>query len=262
MRFALLLLIFILLPAMAPAAIGLIAPSDDIVGPGENPAITLQLGVFAPDSAELPVIPGPKRFAVQHLGEQTDLLPALKFAPGSDAKVLRGAAASHAGFTGKRPGDYTFSLESLPRLDTAAEEFTVFLAKMCVNVGGLEEGWDEPVGLEAEIVPLSRPYGLWSGNLFSGQVLLDGEQAPYAEISVVFLGPDPAIPLTPAVPAGPYLVQKVRADASGIFHYAMPRAGWWGFAATIEANRTVKKDGTDWPVTLVSSYWVQTRNFP
>jgi cobalt/nickel transport protein len=61
------------------------------------------------------------------------------------------------------------------------------------------------------------------------------------------------------VPA--YRVQKIRADANGIFHYAMPRAGWWGFAATLDTDRTVQKDNEEKPVVLMTSFWVLARDF-
>jgi cobalt/nickel transport protein len=40
----------------------------------------------------------------------------------------------------------------------------------------------------------------------------------------------------------------------------MPRAGWWGFAATVEADWTIKRDGDEKPVSLVTSIWVATRD--
>jgi cobalt/nickel transport protein len=101
---------------------------------------------------------------------------------------------------------------------------------------------------------------LWSGNLFSGQVLVNGEPAPYVAVEIAFLGQSPATPATTTLPAAPYLVQKVRADGNGIFHYGMPRAGWWGFAATVEADWTIKRDGDEKPVSLVTSIWVATRD--
>jgi len=38
----------------------------------------------------------------------------------------------------------------------------------------MEEGWDQPLGLKAEILPLTRPYGLWAGNTFCGKALFNG----------------------------------------------------------------------------------------
>ena len=39
----------------------------------------------------------------------------------------------------------------------------------------MDEGWDAEVGLNTEIVPLTKPYALYEGNLFQGVVKLDGE---------------------------------------------------------------------------------------
>jgi cobalt/nickel transport protein len=41
-----------------------------------------------------------------------------------------------------------------------------------------------------------------------------------------------------------------------MFSYAMPRAGWWGFAALSTADWTIKKDGVDKPVEIGAVYWV------
>jgi cobalt/nickel transport protein len=249
----LLALLFLALPATVLAQLGLIFPSDDIVSPGENPSVNLRLGLFDPPGHRFGAVAKPRRFGVQQLGEQTDLLATLK--PAQEQNTPWTAA-----FAIKRPGDHTFYAETNPQWQAADDEFVLYQVKLCVSALDLEEGWDEPIGLDAEIVPLSRPYGLWSGNLFSGQVLVNGEPAPYVAVEIAFLGQSPDTPATATLPASPYLVQKVRADGNGIFHYAMPRAGWWGFAATVEADWTVKRDGDEKPVSLVTSIWVATRD--
>ena len=35
----------------------------------------------------------------------------------------------------------------------------------------------------------------------------------------------------------------IKANENGEFCYAMPRAGWWGFAALSEADFTLKTEG-------------------
>jgi len=37
-----------------------------------------------------------------------------------------------------------------------------------VTAFGDDEGWDEEIGLKTEIVPLSKPFGLYAGNIFQG----------------------------------------------------------------------------------------------
>ena len=32
----------------------------------------------------------------------------------------------------------------------------------------------------------------------------------------------------------------IKADAQGVFAYAMPRAGWWGFAALLQGKEPMK----------------------
>lgn len=247
-------LLLFALPASAPAALGLILPSDDIVSQGESSLLDLQIRLFDPPTQRFLEVARPQRFGVQRIDEPVDLLAGLK--PAQAPKTTTWQAE----FAIKRPGDHTFHAELAPRWSAEEEQFTVHHAKLCVNALGLEEGWDEPVGLEAEIVPLSRPYGVWTGNLFSGQVLLNGDPAPYVVIEIAWLGTTPDSPPFAATPAAPYLVQKVHADANGVFHYAMPRAGWWGFAAALEADWTIGRDGDEKPVVIMTSYWVLARD--
>lgn len=247
-------LLLLAIPSTAPAAFGLILPADDIVSQGESSLLGLQIRLFDPLNQRFLEVPRPQRFGVQRIDEPTDLVAGLK------AVQAPKTTAWQAEFAIKRPGDHTFNAELAPRWAAEEEQFIVHHAKLCVNALGLEEGWDEPVGLEAEIVPLSRPYGVWTGNLFSGQVLLNGDPAPYVVIEIAWLGTSPDAPPLAMAPAAPYLVQKVHADANGVFHYAMPRAGWWGFAATLEADWTIRHDGDEKPVTIVTSYWVLARD--
>ena len=253
MRLAAILVVLALAAPVAAAEFSLIIPTREPLLQGGAPTTGLRVGLFDPLAAALKESPRPKRFGVQLLGEETDLLPALR--PAGEKQ----AAPWSAEFTVKSPGDHTFFAEHPPVWQAADEQFTVYLAKLCLNAFGQEEGWDEPVGLEAEIVPLSRPYGLWAGNLFSGQVLFGGEPAPYVAVEVAWFGTAADTPAALPVAAA-WRVQKIRADANGVFHYAMPRAGWWGFAAALDTERTLKREGADAPVGLVTSYWVMARD--
>lgn len=55
-----------------------------------------------------------------------------------------------------------------------------------MNALGLEEGWDSEIGLETEIVPLTRPYGLWTGNVFTGMVKDPNGKNKPIEIGAVY----------------------------------------------------------------------------
>jgi len=155
----------------------------------------------------------------------------------------------------KRPGDYVFFVEPAPYWEPAEDCFIIHYTKVVVNAMGLEEGWDAELGLKTEIVPMVRPYGLWAGNVFRGIVKLNGEPVPYAEIEVEYYNEPGKKPLEP--PTDAHITQVIKANAHGEFCYAMPRAGWWGFAALNEADYTLKtEDGEEKGVELGALIWV------
>jgi len=119
----------------------------------------------------------------------------------------------------------------------------------------MQEGWDKPIGLKAEIVLLIRPYGLWAGNIFSGTVLFKGKPVPNAEVEVEFYNGDKSI----KAPTEAHVTQVIKADKNGVFSYAMPRAGYWGFSALLEDDKKLKHtDGKEYPVELGAVFWVKT----
>ena len=120
----------------------------------------------------------------------------------------------------------------------------------------MEEGWDEEVGLKTEIIPLTRPYGLWTGNVFQGIVKVNGKPVPYAEVEVEYYNQKGKV----RWPADPMITQVVKADKSGVFTYAMPRAGWWGFAALNEDKRKIKYKGEDKSVEIGAVLWIKTHD--
>jgi cobalt/nickel transport protein len=138
----------------------------------------------------------------------------------------------------RSPGDYVFALVPAPYLEPEEGAYMQQITKMVLNVGGIPGNWDKPVGLPAEIVPLAKPYGLYTGNVFVGQVLANGKPVPDAEIEVEYLNHVPNMGTNSfdkkAVATAPhdcFITQTIKADSNGVFVYAMPKAGWWGFAA-------------------------------
>ncbi|MEM9270534.1 MAG: DUF4198 domain-containing protein, partial [Pseudomonadota bacterium] len=47
------------------------------------------------------------------------------------------------------------------------------------------------------------------------------------------------------------------ADGNGVFSYAAPHSGWWGFAALSTADETMSLDGVDKEVELGAVIWVE-----
>ena len=114
------------------------------------------------------------------------------------------------------------------------------------------------MGLATEIIPKTRPYGLWTGNVFTGQVLVMGKPAVNVAVEIEYLNESKGNPKKVQPPSDPFITQVVKTDANGLFTYAMPRAGWWGFSALSTADWTLKQDGADKPVEIGAVFWVHT----
>lgn len=246
------------LAGSALAHFGLILPSDDIITPEDSKNLTLQAKFLHPLEGHYMEMVKPKRFGFLHMGQKTDLTASLEARKGRGADQDSDFTYWETSYTIRKPGNYVFFMEPSPYWEPAEDKFIVHYTKVCVQALGLEEGWDEPVGLETEIVPLTRPYGLWTGNVFTGRVLLKGKPVPYAEVEVEYLNESPDNPSTVAAPSDPFVTQVLKADGNGVFTYAMPRAGWWGFAALSDASWKLKKDGKPKPVEIGAVFWVHT----
>jgi len=244
----------------ALAHFGTITPSDDIVTQDDSKTLKLQIKFIHPMELHYMEMVKPKQFGVVHDGKKTDLLNSLQATKGKSPDQNEKFTFWTTDYKIRRPGDYTFYVEPTPYWEPAEDLFIVHYTKVCVNALGLEKGWDQPVGLETEIVPMTRPYGLWTGNLFTGQVLLKGKPVPFAEVEIEYLNESPENISVVIPPADPYVTQVVKADANGVFSYAMPRAGWWGFSALCEAEWKLKYDGKEKGVEIGAVYWVHTRD--
>ena len=151
------------------------------------------------------------------------------------------------------PGDHIFGIEPSPYWEPAEQKMIIHYTKVIVNAFGSEEGWDEPLRFPVEIDPLTRPYGLWTGNTFRGVVKKNGRPVPFATVEVEYLNVGKSV----KVPADPFITQVVMSDINGIFSYTMPRAGWWGFAALVEGDELAEgPEGNRVEVELGGLLWV------
>jgi cobalt/nickel transport protein len=238
---------FTLKIGFADAHFGMIIPSDDMVMANENKTITLDVMFIHPMEGHYMNMEKPARLGVSVRGKTTDLLGNLR------EITVKGGKAWRADYTLKRPGDHIFYVEPTPYWEPAEDCYIIHYTKVVVNGFGMEQGWDEEVGLKTEIVPLTRPYGLWTGNVFQGIVKVEGKVVPYAEVEVEYYNKDNAV----TWPADPMITQVTKADGNGVFTYAMPKAGWWGFAALNEDMNKIKHNGEDKPVEIGAVIWVQ-----
>lgn len=231
------------------AHFGVIIPSDDIISQQDKKEITLQVKFIHPFEGHYMNMAMPKAFGVLINEKKVDLLNTLK------KKPVKGLTTWEASYKIRQPGDHIFFVEPEPYWEPAEESFIIHYTKVIVNAFGKEEGWDSEVGLKTEIVPLTRPYGLWAGNVFQGIVKVDGKPVPYAEVEVEYYNEGGKI----KAPDEPYITQVVKADANGVFTYTMPKAGWWGFAALNTADFKLKHEGKEYPVEIGAVLWVKTR---
>ena len=189
----------------------------------------------------------PKKFGVLAGGTRRSLLDSLQ------SRTIDGSTAYTTEFEMKNPGDHVFYIEPAPYWEPAEGKMIVHYTKVVVNAYGLQKGWDRMVGFPVEIKPLVRPYGLWTGNVFRGVVMRNGKPLPGAEIEVEYYNEGSRV----KAPSSPYVTQVIKADENGVFSYAMPREGWWGFAALVEAPEKMENpDGKMVPVEQGGVMWV------
>jgi cobalt/nickel transport protein len=214
--------------------------------------INLEL-LFTHPMANGPVMDMAKvtQFGVLVNGRKTDLTQTLK------EKKIGKARTYTCSHSIRRPGDHVFYVEPAPYWEPAEQKMIVHYTKVIVSAMGDYSGWDAKVGFPVEIMPLTRPYGLWTGNAFRGIVSRNGKPVPYAEIEVEYRNDTGNI----RVPDDAYETQVIKADANGVFSYVMPKAGWWGFAALVDGDEKMKAPtGNLVDVEIGALMWVQTRD--
>jgi len=236
--------IFIIFSAgSALAHFGMLIPSDSMVMQNDNRTINLKLSFSHPFDGEGMEMVQPAVFGVMANGKRVNLLETLK-----ETKVMDHNAWETL-YKIKRPGVYMFYMEPKPYWEPAEDCYIVHYTKTVVTAFGDDEGWDQEIGLKTEIVPLSRPYGLYTGNVFQGIVKLDGKPVPFCEVEVEYYNKDGKA----KAPTDYMVTQTIKADVNGLFTYAAPRAGWWGFAALNTSDEKIK--GKD--VEMGAVLWVK-----
>jgi cobalt/nickel transport protein len=226
---------------------GMVIPSDTMVMQGENRVINISFSFSHPFEGKGMELAKPNKCEVVINGKKKDLLSSLK-----ETKVM-GHKAWIANYKINRPGVYSLWMEPKAYWEPAEDCYIVHYTKTVVAAFGQEEGWDEPLGLKTEIVPLTRPFGLYAGNVFQGVVMLEGKPVPYAEVEVEYYNEDGK-----AVAPTDYMVtQVIKADKNGVLTYAAPVPGWWGFAALNSADYKLKHNGQEKDVELGAVLWVK-----
>ncbi|QJR19813.1 DUF4198 domain-containing protein [Pelagibacterium halotolerans] len=175
----------------------------------------------------------PEELFVVHRGERTDLRDGATEI-GFTSEANTGQAYS-VPMTFRTSGDYIITAVPQPYYEETEDLFIQQITKAYFNRGQLPTDWSEPLGLKAEILPLSRPYNALVGSTFTGRVLSEGEPVANAEIEVEYIAAEPDVAThtsgAPIVGEAAGGTITLMSDANGYFTFGIPRAGWWGFAA-------------------------------
>jgi cobalt/nickel transport protein len=202
----------------------------------------------------------PKSFGVVHKGRKKDLLEELKRV--TFRSLTNEGISFETSYKLRGMGDFVFYFDPAPYYEGSEDIYIEHVTKMIVNVAGAPTDWDAEINLPVEIVPLDKPYALWTGNTFRGVVKCNGVPVPDIEIEVEYMnhnirGNSFVKKAKVGAPQDAFVTQTIKADSNGVFTFGIPRAGWWGFAALgAGGERTYK--GKE--LSLDAVIWVQARD--
>lgn len=235
MRFlAALFFILLLFSSNCYAHFGLLTASPPMLDNQQQNQLELRAAFCHPRAATGMDMEKPAVFAVYMNGVTTDLLPALQETP------LFNHKAWSASFKATLPGDYIFYMSPQPYWEEAEQCFIVHHSKVVVNAYDMQQGWDSRLDLPVEIMPLTRPYGIYAGNSFIGQVLHEGKPLANCKVEVEFYDPQQQKPAANEA----FTTQVVLTDKDGYFSWSFPWAGWWGFSALTSGGQITHNNKT------------------
>jgi len=215
-------------------------PSTDNVSDKKDAKVNFEIAFMHPFEQNGMTLEKPKLF-LNDTKHQLPLQETKKF----DHKAWKSS------YTIKMPGVYKFFVEPQPYFEPAEGKFISHVPKVIVCAYGLEEGWDKPIGLKYEIVPMTKPFGLYSGNLFQGKVLHNGKPAANVDVEVELYNE-----FGLKAPNDAHVTQVVKTDDNGVFSFVMNHKGWWGFAALIEEGE-LKHNGKNYPIEHGALMWIK-----
>ena len=134
----------------AQAHFGMVIPSTPTVADKKDANVQLEISFAHPMEMQGMDMAAPAAATVTHDGKTEDIKATLK-----PATVL-GHKAWQTTYGIKKPGVYQFAVEPAPYFEPAEDKFIIHYTKTVVAAFGEEEGWDAPLGLKTEIVPLTQ----------------------------------------------------------------------------------------------------------
>ncbi|OGP71704.1 MAG: hypothetical protein A2Y80_09160, partial [Deltaproteobacteria bacterium RBG_13_58_19] len=162
-------------------------------------------------------------------------------------------------YTPEEPGDYYLCLESPPNFIPEEKVFRQDYVKEIWHVVN-EKGWDQTVGLELEIVPITRPYGWPAGSVFQGKALFKGKPLKGAKVEIekfhgFYISPDNYPKDRFGEENAPLITRVTRSDAQGYLFCTLDSPGWWIISVSHpDGNKT--REGKPYPVEKRGCLWV------
>ena len=198
-------------------------------------------------------VKGFEEFFIVHKGKKTDALPGLKK---SEFTSLENSGVAfdfslNKDFGFRGGGDWVMVAIPHPYYEGAEDIYIQQATKVMINKSDIATDWAERCAPGfPEIMPLVKPYDVWTGGLFSG-VVLDGSgnPVPFAEIEVEYMNYD--VDMNASKFTGEKKIKKeghgaavILANAEGRFDFIPPKPGYWGFAA-LGAGGDLSFDGKE-----------------
>jgi len=185
-------------------------------------------------------------------GSKKDLLPLLKTI---EVKAVSGEEHDAYSFFYKpgARGDHVLGLVAGIQWD---EEDGVWLrdyAKAVLHVQS-EGDWDREVGHTAEIIPMSRPYGLLPGDALSFKVIYRNKPAAGVRVERELLSEK--TPGESELPSEPFIAYSAKTDERGFVTFSFPGPGWYGVTAICESGEKHKSGEHEGLLIERATFWV------
>jgi cobalt/nickel transport protein len=168
-------------------------------------------------------------------------------------------------YTPAAPGDYYLCLEAPPYFISEEKVFWQDYVKEPWHVMA-QKGWDKPVGLDLEIVPLTRPYGWPAGSVFKAQALFKGKPLKGGQVDVEkfngFYVPKDRLPKDRLGEENEPLMSRVtKIDGQGYLTCTLDSPGWWVISVGHEDGKK-SWEGKSYPVEKRGCLWIYVEPTP
>jgi cobalt/nickel transport protein len=205
-----------------------------------------------PYEQEYSITPKPDRaWAMNPDGSETDLTDAVQ--PGTYDVDGMSVDVWNFLYTPTMRGDSVIAVNKEPEFGFNNTMYQEFI-KLVIHTEEINN-WDQRTNQPIEIVPLTRPYGMEEGFVFTGR-LMKGDE-PLAGATILIEEFLEHIPALADLPAEPFITREVKTDVNGVFSHTLPRASWWIFAAEVEDAGEIERDGVTYQLNGLTALWVK-----